>query len=93
MPGGALTPDRRTTPMADPSITSLSAADGAVVTDIITIGASPAASMSMVYSTMSSSIGMIMQNAATAERAMQQIAQSTVVTTCAMIISNAAKGP
>lgn len=54
---------------------------------VLTAGQAAAVSMGMTYLVMAQTIGMVMSNAVTAQRGMQRIAEASVVTTTAAIIS------
>lgn len=56
----------------------------------LVVGQGAAVSMTNTYLAASSSIAVVMANAALAEQASQQVAQAIVATTCAWIVKNGA---
>ena len=65
----------------------------AATTGIETIGAGPAAAMSMTYAALAASIGLVLQNAADTQHSGQILAASSTATTCALIASTMTTSP
>ncbi len=57
----------------------------------MSVGMAPSASMSMVYTVMAQTIGMVMHNGAETQHGMQQIASAATTQTCAKILENVAE--
>ena len=67
--------------------------DSVASSDVLAIGAGSAAAMTMTDTAMAGSIGIVMQNAASAERGGQLVAEACTAKTCALIIANAPAAP
>lgn len=73
--------------MADePGVNSV-VSDAVSEVDVLGVGMGPAVSMSMACTAMATTIGMVMHNAATAQRGMQQVELAVVATSSALILS------
>ncbi len=64
--------------------------DAVTQADALDIGIAPSMSMSMTYTVMAQTMGMVMHNGAAAQHGMQQIAEASTAVTCALIIAKGA---